>query len=51
MRRHRINLNLIHDHNPKVSITFLWLNETKLVVQVSCTQDRGRGTGHVSEHF
>ena len=49
MRRHRINLNLIHDHNPKVSITFLWLNETKLVVQVSCTQ--GRGTGHVSEHF
>ena len=32
MRRHRINLNLIHDHNPKVSITFLWLNETKLVV-------------------
>lgn len=51
MRRHRINLNLIHDHNPKVSITFLWLNETKLVVQVSCTQDRGWGIGHVSEHF
>ncbi len=41
MRKHRINLNLLHDHHPQVSVISLWLLKEFLLLTCAYLVFRG----------